>query len=837
MISSRFLFSFFFFSLLSFSCFFPSFVLAQQPSLPFPSTPSPAPENTLPLKSADGNTDFASAHPEDITNENFPKKIKSFDYPNADLVEVIKAISKLTGKNFIIDPSLRNAKITIIAPSEITVAEAYKAFLSALAMNQYTVVPSGRFLKIRPIPIAKQDSIETYAGDYFPDSDQLITRIIKLKYINATEVEKQLRALSSKGGEVTSYGPTNSLIITDLGSNVERVANIIEQLDVPGFEEKLVVIPILHANARDIAELLTQIIAGGQRGRTSRRTFSSGTSRFRQRSQPAPTSSSSKGSGAASYSLVIPDNRTNSIIVVGNRAGITRIRGLVKKLDTKLRPEDAGGVYVYYLRHNLAERVARVLNGLAAESSQQRLATTRRRSPRGGLPARGAPPTPTQGVFGGDVKVTPDKENNSLIITASKQDYEVVQDLLSKIDIPRDQVFVKTIIMEMNANKTTDWGINYYQFADEGKGIGRIGFRGSDNTDFLNPTKDQGAVIGFGEGKLVTVNVGGLDLEIPSLSGLVKFLKTNNGGNILSTPQITALDNEEAVIEVGERVPVSQSTTQTQVGGTLTAIQREDVTIELKITPFISPDTDTVKMKISQKVNALSNTQVRGNLGNSAIATTKRLIQTSIVVDSGDTAVLGGLMTDEETDQVAKIPILGDIPILGWLFKSKTKQKQKRNLLVFITPKILRNRTDSADLLGKKLDDRINFIRTNMGGIDPHGEIIDSLPRKDRTAQETGELFEEPLEESEDSLFEEETPEENEEELEDIETEENLTDPEASEIGTLEDDDESLLSEDSSDQTSSTQEQQDGKIKTNIQNEALDSILNPNSDINPQNQQ
>ena len=237
-------------------------LLAQVPSPPSPesaaSTESSADKSQERSKD-DLQKKFSQAHPEEITNENFPDLIESFDYPNADLSEVVKAIGKLTGKNFIIDPQVRG-KITIVAPSQITVAEAYKAFLSALAINGFTIVPSGKFLKIRSSRKAQRDSIDTYAGAYFPNTDQLITRIVKLKYISASEVHKQLRVLNSADGELMPYAPTNTLIITDYGSNVERVMNIINQLDVPGFEERLEVMRIRYAKSKDIADLINQII-------------------------------------------------------------------------------------------------------------------------------------------------------------------------------------------------------------------------------------------------------------------------------------------------------------------------------------------------------------------------------------------------------------------------------------------------------------------------------------------------------------------------------------------------------------------------------------------------
>lgn len=714
------------------------------PAQQIPQAPSGATRPTSPaepprsgaIKSAKGDMDFAKANPEDITNENFPNLIESFDYPNADIAEIVKAISKLTGKNFILEKGV-SGKISIIAPSQITVAEAYKAFLTALAMNGFTVVPSGNFLKIRSIQNAAKESIDTYAGSYFPNMDQLITRIIKLKYINADEVQKTLRPIINQSGDITPYAPTNSLIVTDLGSNVERITNIINQLDVPGFEEKLVVMPIRHARAKDIADLIDQIINKGDK-RTSQ--FGTSIPRFRT----TTPQSTGAGSGAANYSLVIPDLRTNSIIVVGNDAGITRIRELVQKLDFRIRPEDGGGVYVYYVRYGEAEKIANVLNGIATESTKSKTQTAAPSAP--GAPGMGAAPaTPAQAVFGGDVKVAFDKENNSLVITASKQDYEIVRTILTKIDIPRDQVFVKAVIMEMNAGTTNNWGINYYKFTDGG---GRAGFASTKIADLMNPLNDQGLTLGFGDSEKVTVDVDGNSVEVPSLLALIQFIKKNNGGNILSEPQITAIDNEEAMIEVGENVPVSSSTSNSTTG-TTTSIERQDLTLKLKLTPYISPDTDSVRMKIDQKVKQLSTSTNIGakNLAENAVAYSTRAIETNIVVNSNDTAVLGGLMQDQESEEITKVPVLGDIPIIGWLFKAKSTRKEKRNLIVFITPKIIRNSQDNADLVNTKLDERVDFIQQHMKGRDPHGAIVDKLPRAARLDDATQDLTSESPEE------------------------------------------------------------------------------------------
>lgn len=702
---------------------------------------------TIKLKN-DGKLKFSDANPEDITNENFPDLVESFDYPNAEISEIVKAISKLTGKNFILDNNVRG-KITIIAPSQITVAEAYRAFLSALAMNGLTVVPSGKFLKIRQARAAQRDSLETYTGAFFPNSDEVITRIIKLKYISAEEVYKNLRILNSKDGESHAYGPTNSLIITDYGSHVERVVNILRHLDVSGFEEKLAVIRIQYAKSKDIADLINKII---NKDATS---GASNVPRFRRPNEGTKTGS---GGGAESYSLVVSDDRTNSVIVVGNDAGIKKIKILVSQLDFRLRPEDSGGVHVYYVRHGEAEKIANVLNGIASESKKANQERGGTGSSGGGSPILKEPQSP-DAVFGGDVKVAADKDTNSLIITASKQDYQVVKNILSKIDIARDQVFVKAVIMEMNAEKKMDWGVNYYQFDKNSKGIGRMGFRGSSSLqDLINPASDSGAIFGFGSGAEVDLNIGGQVLKVSSLVGLIKVLQGNVGGNVLSTPQIMAMDNEEATLEVGEEVPVGRTDTATASGGVTSSIERREATIKLVITPFISPDTDNVRLKIDQQVKQVSGKLPQASqLADVSIILNTRSIKTTLVVDSGDTAVLGGLMNNQDREEVTKVPILGDIPIIGWLFKSRNVANTKTNLLVFITPKIIRNSSDNAEVVANKLDERITFIQRYLSGKDPYGSEVDNLPRREvsksftpsRSTEEEGlEDLESPLDES-----------------------------------------------------------------------------------------
>ena len=670
---------------------------------------------------------FNRAGIEDITNENFPETIESFDFPNVEITDVIKAISELTGKNFIIDPGVRG-KITIIAPSKITVAEAYKAFLSALAINGFTVVPSGNFLKVKSARNAQRDSIETFSGAYYPNSDQMITRIIHLKHISAEQVNKDLRILPSKDAEMAVYPPTNSIILSDYGSNIDRVMKIINQLDVPGFEEQMEVVPIKFAKAKDLADLVDKIVNKGQSssrgggiGGGAPGSFAAGVPRFSARPGGA---SSQQG---ASFFMAIPDDRTNSIIVVGNKSGIQRVKKLIAQLDFRLNLDGSSGVNVYYVKHGEAEKIAQVLSGVAKDAAPRRDSSS---GPNSGF----FPPPPVQdsgagGIFGGDVKITADKNTNSLVITASKQDYEVVLGLLARLDIPRDQVFVEAIIMEMTAGDGFQFKPGYMQFAEGG--IGRQGFNTLKAEEIMSPFGGAGAVLGFAEGKPVDVTIGTTTKKVPSLVGLISLLKTVAKANILSQPQVIAMDNQEALIQVGDKVVTSANTTYTQgTGQPIVTPVLEEALIELKLKPFINPTSETVRMEIDQSVKqpTSSNSSPKAFQDTTQPLATRK-IKTNIVVKNKDTIVLGGLMQDRDTEKINKVPLLGDLPLLGWLFKSRETEKQKVNMLVFITPKIIRNPEDNRQILNQKIEQRLDNIKA-QGGIDPYGKTMDTIQKK-----------------------------------------------------------------------------------------------------------
>lgn len=668
---------------------------------------------------------FARSNPEDITADNFPETIESFDFPNVEITDVIKAISELTGKNFIIDSTVRG-KITILAPSKITVAEAYKAFLSALAINGFTVVPSGGFLKIRNARSAQRDNIDTYSGSYYPNSDQMITKIIHLKHITADTVQKDLRLLTSSYGEMSAFGQTNSLIISDFGANIDRVMKIINQLDVPGFEDQLEVIGIKYAKAKDIADLIDKVVNKGQKSQTQTTGgFSAGVPRF----GATTNTNASGGKQGAAYFLVFPEDRTNSLVVVGNKAGISRVKKLIGQLDFKVKAEDQGGVYVYYVKNSKAEDIAATLQDVAKDSgskSPSTPSTTIGFAPQGQAAVR-------EGLFGGDVSIKADKNTNSLVISASRQDYDRVKQIIDKLDIPRDQVYVQAIIMEMSLNDGFSSSGGLVGFNKDG---GKTGFvaNATDINDVLNPLAGAGnAILAFANGSVdVKDPISQKTVTMPNLVAFLKFIKSLGKTNILSTPQITATDSQQADIEVGDRVVTgSKVTAGTNGSAPIEEPNFEDATIKMGIKPYISPTSSSVRMEFTQTVKQLVQGKVPAKFADRAQALATRSIKTNVNVNDGDTAVIGGLIRDEESESTKKVPLLGDLPIIGWLFKGREVSKNKINMVVFLTPKIIRSPKDQQALVNFKAQQRINFIK-QQGGKDPYGATMDDILKRNR---------------------------------------------------------------------------------------------------------
>lgn len=629
-----------------------------------------------------------------------PELITNFDFPDADIVEIAKTLGRLTCLNFILDKDVKG-RISVVSNAPITVGDAWKAFLTALDVNGFSLIPSGAYIRVARQRDAKDKQIKTYSGPTSPDNDLYITRVLPLKYISAEEVSRVFRNFMPPNTRIISYDQTNTLIITDTGSNIKKLVDMISLLDVEGFDEGLEVIRIKYASAQEIAKLIDQLLPGSG-GSPAAPGGVPGIPRFRSGSGFAARKT--KEGGVISH--IIPDDRTNAVIVSANAKGMEQVKELIRKLDAKMTASQGGNrIHVVYLQFADAEQVATTLNNLASGNSKAA-------SPIG-TPG-GAGPT-TASLFEGNIKISADKPTNSLVITGTPADFQTVSRVISKLDVPRDQVYVESVIMEMSLSKEFDLGTT---IAAPSSGIGFV--PNSDFASFLqNPFSVPGLLMGFQSGK------GGKTISLPNnqtvtvsnVAGLIKAVQQNTNGNVLATPQLLTLDNQEAQIEISENIPVP-TVTNVQ-GSSTTGVTREKVALQLKIKPQINKISNFVKLDIDQKLEDIDNRTLPAAVQALAFATTSRSSKTTVVVQDGDTVVMGGLVRDKVSETTTKVPLLGDIPVLGWLFRDKRTSTSKTNLLVFMTPQIIKQYQAVRKVLDKKLRQRDEFLERNNGGDDP----------------------------------------------------------------------------------------------------------------------
>ena len=655
------------------------------------------------VKNVKKSNDYVNLNPETAFG---PEVVKSFDFQNTTLVNLTKHMQKLTGINLILDRDLKG-KVSIMAPTAITVGDAWKAYLTALNINGYTLVKSGSFYKIVQSRDIRYTPTKIYTGTYTPETENYVMRIITLKNVNSTEVTRSFRPFMSRYGRIIDIKQTNTIIVQDTGSNINRLVRLIKFIDVPGHEESLQIIKVQHSSAQEIAKLLDKILKGSSGGR----------------------SRSSRGSKKGeNISKIIAEPRTNSIIAMANAEGAKQLRELIKKLDVKLIASGGGKIHVYYLNHGDSETLAKTLSTLT--SSNSRGGRSGSRFSRGGN---------TGTLFNEEVKITADKSNNALVVTASPTDYLTIKTVIKKLDVARDQVYVEGMIMETQINKDKGFGVKIGGAYGSGNAQ-RYGLNSdSDLLGLLTTgiTNLSGLFIGGGLGKTYTTTVNGTEVKINSVNALVTAIATDSNTNVLATPQILALDNTEAYFEVGESVPVPEKTNAAN-GSSSTSIKNQKVTLSLKITPQINKVTRFVKLKIEQKIEDFSGRSIASSGG---YATTLRVANTTVVVRDLDTIAMGGLMRDKETIKTNKVPLLGDIPVIGWLFKNKEKSLTKVNLLFFLTPKILSTyERKTAKTLKNLLNRRSLHLKSALGENDPFKRTVKGLYEKAKR-QEKGPLF------------------------------------------------------------------------------------------------
>lgn len=641
------------------------------------------------------------------TGEGSKEVVTDFNFPDADILDIAKTLGKLTGKNFILDKDVKG-RITIISNSPITVGDAWRAFLTALDMNGFAIIPSGKYIRIARQRDARDKQLKTYIGEFSPDTDALITRLFPLKYLSAEEVARNFRSFMPANSRIIPYEQTNTVIVTDTGSNIQKLGKLLEMLDVEGYDAGIEVIPVKFASAIELSKLIDTLIPGtGSVGQGGSR-FAGPGGRF--------TARRTKEGGI--INTIIADERTNTLIVHANNRGADQVRSLVAKLDQKLPSAPGGGkVHVVYLQFAEAEQIANTLNNLSSQAGSR--AT--------GAGGTGVNPAQTS-LFEGAIKVSPDKATNSLVITASPADFATVQRVINRLDIPRDQVYAEIIIMEITLGRDFNFSSNMNFLTPRGA----VGFTpNTDLLDFLNnPVGQKGAVFSFFNDKKTKVNIGSQTVEVPTLASLIKAIQTKSNANILATPQILALDNSEANFETAERIPVL--TTTAVQGAVAQSTTKENVSLSIKIKPQINKLANFVKLSIETKLEDISGRELPAQVQNLALATIQRNAKTEIVCADGDTIVMGGLIRDTSSEQISKIPILGDIPLLGWLFRSKKTQQAKTNMLLFITPHIVRQYDKVRAILDKKLKERDEFLESSTGGDDPlrkyRDNIIKGLP-------------------------------------------------------------------------------------------------------------
>ncbi len=587
------------------------------------------------------------------------KKYVTFNMVDTDITVLIQSISALIGKTFIIDSNVRG-KVNVISPEKISVQEAYQLFESVLEVNGYALVPAGAAIKVVPSSEARSKNIETRVSSgpsaaIKSSEDKLITQLIPLTYADAKEVKTLLTPLVSKNSIILSYADTNTLIVTDVESNIKRLLRILKAIDVPGIGREVSVIPLLYANAETLTKTLSSIFK---------------------------TSMSSEKDASQKTLEFVSDERTNSIIFVANEDDTARIKQLITLLD-KDTPKGTGKAHVYSLLHANAEDMAKVLQELPKESTASASASSE----------KGA----KEAVFvSNDISITADKPTNSLIIFADNADYAVIKDIIEKLDIPRSMVYIEALIMEVSVDKSFELGVQWSAFDDttiNGKNaVVGGGFSASGGFDPTSLVSTNGMAIGVVAGSVnLTTSQG--TVSIPNLGALINALQTNQDVHILQTPKLLATDNEEASIVVGKVVPY-QTRTSTSNNDTYNSYEYKDVGLTLKITPHISSGRN-VRLEIYQELSALSNASTDIT---TTPTTLNRTVQTTVIVQDQNMLVIGGLIDDNITNTVKKMPILGSIPILGHLFRYDSQTGNKTNLYIFITPRVVKNPSEAIGL-------------------------------------------------------------------------------------------------------------------------------------------
>lgn len=602
-------------------------------------------------------------------------------FKDADITQIVEAVSAATGKNFIIDPRVR-AQVTMLSTTPMTAAAFYEAFLAILQVHGFVAVPSGNVIKIVPDANARQMPSSDLPDRVSSTSDEIVTQVVGVKNVSAAQLVPILRPLIPQYGHLAAYPASNILIISDRANNVNRLMRIIRRIDQVG-DADIEVIPLQNASAMEIVRIVTALNqqAGGA------------------------------DAGASVALKLVADERSNSVLVSGETASRLRVKALIAHLDT---PLDSGGdTQVRYLRYADSEKIATKLKeqitGVTAAAA--------------GAPAAAG----AQAAADKSTTIWADPETNSLVITAAPKTMRSLMTIIDKLDIRRAQVLVEAIIVEVGADKSAELGVNWIvDGSDDGSVVGsfvsKIG--GTSVIDLVGAGLSDDVPTAVGSLNLTgtTFGVGRLKSNGTNFAAMIRALRGDGNTNVIATPTIITMDNQEAQIKIAQEVPfVTGQYTPTGGDGNsnpFQTIQREEVGTILKITPQIN-EGSAVLLKISQESSSLSESSQAVDL-----ITNKRTIDTNVLVEDGATLVLGGLIQDEDRRREQRVPFLGRIPLIGELFRTRTGQRTKTNLMVFIKPRILRDGTQSAF----ETNSKYNYMREEMQKSRPRAELLPILP-------------------------------------------------------------------------------------------------------------
>jgi general secretion pathway protein D len=666
--------------------------------------------------------------------------VMSFD--KRDLAEVIQFVSQFTQRNFIL-PERVSGKITILSNSPIPADEVWNVFVAALDANNWAVYPVGRYWKLVEKKQSSRANVPLYLepGTEAPATEQMVTKLFKLRYVEADQMRNVLNQFTSRDSDFQIF-PPDSMIISDLGLNMRRIEKLVEQLDQPGGSEEIHIMPVQYAGAQELAQKLTEIFQAQAAGTKPGMTRQLGVAEPMPPGLPGIAQLPGQpgaAQGPLQVSKILAEERTNKLIVIAGARSFARVQELIKQLDV---PSGEGGVHVYYLENAKAEEVAATLQALA-----QGLASAKRTG--GGPPGvpGGGPGggVGTADLFSGQVKITADKNTNSLVVIASQADYRNLVKVVERLDIRRRQVFVEAVIMEVNLDNSLDVGVS----AHGGTVIDNVSFRGTKGPAPLVLGSELGGLSSLGgvtslaslSGFLAgiqgpSITVPGTNISFPAFGIVLNALQSSSDVNVISTPHVIMTDNTEGEITVGQNVPFQAayspgasalgslaSTTGTTAGttaatsllglgglGSLYApIQRQNVELRLRIKPQIN-ESDYVRLEVDEQTEEIAS--VDKQLGPT---TSKRTAKTTVVAKDQETVVLGGLIQERTIRDVKKVPVLGSMPVVGWLFRSEQTKKTRTNLLLFLTPYIIRDQGDYRRIFERKMAERAEFVKRFYG--------------------------------------------------------------------------------------------------------------------------